>query len=361
MADADGEDLHIEINGAMALVTLDRPRALNSLTDAMRQRFREALKSFARDPQVYCVVVRSTHPKAFCAGSDVREVAQWAREDMARARQVFSDEYALNWHCECFSKPTISLIDGMVMGGGVGISHYGTHRVAGEGYRFAMPETKIGLFPDVGVCHVLARLPDSIGMYLGLTGDAIGRADAYALGLVTHCIQAGAFGGIMDELADVQPVDPVLDTRHEDPGAGDLLEHAETIARCFSASSVPEIFARLQETEGAEKEWAQGVAEALAARSPLSLAITHRHLREAARYDLRQTLQVDYRLVARILEGHDFYEGIRALLVDKDNEPVWRPQQLCDVTPGMIDAVFATLGGEELVLPTRQEMQAARS
>ena len=361
MVDAEGDEIHIEIKGAMALVTLDRPRALNSLTDAMRQRLREGLKSFARDPQVYCVVVRSTHPKAFCAGSDVREVIRWGRENMARARQAFADEYALNWHCECFSKPTISLIDGMVMGGGVGISLYGTHRVAGEGYRFAMPETKIGLFPDVGVCHVLSRLPDSVGIYLALTGDAIGRADAYALGLVTHCIPAGAFGVIMDELADVQPVDTVLDARHEDPGPGELLQHAEVISRCFSASSVPEICARLKETEGAEKGWAEGVAASLAARSPLSLALTHRHLRETGRYDLRETLQIDYRLVARALEGHDFYEGVRALLIDKDNAPAWRPAELADVTPGMIDAAFASLGVEELVLPTRQEMQEARS
>lgn len=169
--------------GSVAVVTLDRPRALNALTSAMRAALAAWFPAFARDPQVYAVVLRSTSPKAFSAGSDVREVIALGRSDQEAARRAFREEYALNWQIECFSKPTVALIDGMVMGGGVGISLYGTHRVAGEGYRFAMPETMIGLFPDVGVCHAFARMPGHMGTYLGLTGRTIGRADAYALGL----------------------------------------------------------------------------------------------------------------------------------------------------------------------------------
>ena len=179
--------------------------------------------------------------KAFSAGGDVRELVRWGREDRARAQRAFAEEYALNWLHECFSKPTISLIDGPVMGSGVGITLYGTHRVAGEGYRFAMPETAIGLFPDVGTAWTLSRLPDAIGMYLGLTGRSIGRADAYALGLLTHCIPAARFEEIKAALIDTWPVDPLLDERHVDPGPGELAPYAEHIARCFSAPTVEEI------------------------------------------------------------------------------------------------------------------------
>jgi enoyl-CoA hydratase len=361
MSEPTVAELDISIEGAMALATLDRPRALNSLTNSMRLRLAEGLAKFSRDPQVYCVVIRSTHPKAFSAGSDVREVAQWGRDDRPRARQAFRDEYSLNWRCECFSKPTVSLIDGMVMGGGVGISLYGTHRIAGEGYMFAMPETKIGLFPDVGVCHALSRMPDSIGMYLGLTGNSIGRADAFALGLVTHTIRAARFDEIRAALADARTVDGVLDERHEDPGRGELAEHGATIAHCFSADTVPEIVERLEGTGGADADWARGIAQDLSTRCPLSLAMTHRHIRESAGRDLRETLQADYRLAAHILEGHDFYEGVRALLVDKDNAPAWRPAKISGVTPEMVDGLFRSLGADELVLPTREEMQAARA
>ena len=358
--DALSDGLSVEITGAMARVTLDLPKALNALTARMRARLGEGLSRFSRDPQVYCAVIRSTHPNVFSAGSDVREVIESDRIGRERARRLFRDEYALNWQCECFSKPTISLIDGMVMGGGVGISLYGTHRVAGEGYRFAMPEAKIGLFPDVGTCHAFARMPDGIGMYLGLTGNAIGRADAYRLGLATHVIPAHRFAGIEAELADVQPVDTVLDARHEEPGAGELERHRETIARAFTAPSVLEIVARLEDTSGADADWARQTAAEVRRRSPMSLAITFRHIREAIARDLRETLHVDYRLACRSLDGHDFHEGVRALISEKDNAPSWWPERIEDVTAAAVEAQFDPMGAGELVLPTRQEMQAAR-
>lgn len=361
MGEDTTDELKIAIEGAMALVTLDRPKALNSLTSAMRARLVEGLIAFSRDPNVYCAVIHSTHPKAFSAGSDVREVIDLARSDMARARQTFRDEYSLNWHCECFSKPTVSLIGGMVMGGGAGISLFGTHRVAGEGYRFAMPETKIGLFPDVGVCHVFARMPSEIGLYLGLTGAVIGRADAYALGLVTHCIPETEFANIRAELADVQPVDVVLDSRHADPGESPLLAHADTISRCFSAPTVEEMLMRLDGTQGEDRAWAQSVAADLRARSPLSLKVTHRHIRESKSRDLRETLIADYRLACRFLEGRDFYEGVRAVLIDKDNAPRWKPERFEDASAAMVSSYFESLGAGEMSLATREEMQAMRA
>lgn len=360
-ADAPVSELRIEQQGSLARAVLDRPRALNSLTDAMRQKLAEGLRRASRDANTYAVAITSTHAKAFSVGSDVREVAAWGREDLARARRAFRDEYGLNWHCECFSKPTVSLIGGMVMGGGVGVSLYGTHRVAGEGYRFAMPETKIGLFPDVGVCHAFSRMPDSIGMYLGLTGNAIGRADAYALGLVTHCIPSARFAEIEAEIADVQPVDTVLDTRHEEPGPGELDALRETIASCFSAGSVGEIVDRLKSEKGANAAFAAETAAALATRAPLSLAITHRHITAARDIDLKRVLEIDYRLACRCLDGHDFYEGVRALIIDKDNAPRWQPGTIGEVSEADVEAWFSPLAdGEELILPERSEMQAAR-
>jgi enoyl-CoA hydratase/carnithine racemase len=353
------EELRVEQQGSLAVITLDRPRGLNALNEAMRAKLAAAYPRFARDAQTYAVVIQSASDKAFCAGGDVRELVRWGREDRDRARKAFADEYALDWLHECFSKPTVSLIDGAVMGSGVGITLYGTHRVAGPKYKFAMPECAIGLFPDVGVAHVLSRLPGAIGMYLGMTGRAIGSADAYALGLLTHCIPPARYAEIKAQLVDTWPVDPLLDERHVDPGPGELEPYTGLISRCFTAGTVEEVIDRLQEIT-TERDWAQAVIADLNARSPLSLKVTHRHIREAAAFDLRQTLMIDYRLACRFLEGNDFYEGVRAALIDKDGKPVWQPQRLNEVSLAMVDTFFAPMGAAELALPTRPEMQAAR-
>ena len=353
------EELLVEQRGSLAVITLNRPRALNALNEAMRRKLAETYPKLARDPQTYAVVIESASERAFCAGGDVRELVRWGREDRARARKAFADEYSLDWLHDCFSKPTVSLIDGAVMGSGVGITSYGTHRVAGEKYKFAMPECAIGLFPDVGAAHTLSRLPDAIGMYLGLTGRSIGQADAYALGLVTHCIPVERHEEIKEALADTWPVDTLLDERHVAPGPRELEPYIGIIARCFSAPSVEEIIARLGEIS-TERTWAEGVIADLQGRSPTSLKVTHRHILDATARDLRQTLMVDYRLACHFLETQDFYEGVRAALIDKDGKPRWQPERLGDVTQAMVEDYFASMGADELVLPTRKEMQAAR-
>jgi len=343
---------------AAGTVILDRPAALNALTTSMRAAIAEAFPRWSRDPEVYAVVIASATERAFCAGGDIREIARWGRTRMADARASLAAEYTLNWLLECFAKPTVSLIDGVAMGSGVGISLYGTHRVAGERYRFAMPETGIGLFPDVGVCWAFARMPDGIGMYLALTGRAVGRADAYRLGLLTHCIAAAQFDDIRAAIADAQPVDQVLDGRHEDPGAGEIDAIRPVIARCFLADSVEGIVACLRAEQGAAAVWAEGVLADLAKRSPTSLKITHRLVGLARDLDLRATLTLDYRLACRCLEANDFFEGVRAALVDRDQAPKWRPARLEDVSEAMVDAYFAPLGPDELQLGSRAEMQA---
>jgi enoyl-CoA hydratase len=351
----------IATNNAAGLVTLNRPAALNALTTAMRAAIAEAFPRWARNPQIYAVVIASASDRAFCAGGDIKETTAWGRSRTAEAVKSLAAEYALNWQLECFSKPTVSLIDGVVIGSGVGISLYGTHRVAGERYRFAMPETGIGLFPDDGVSWAFARMPDEIGMYLALTGRAIGRADAYRLGLATHCIPAARFAEIAAALADADTVDELLDTRHLDPGPGELEALAGPIARCFAADTVEGIMERLQAERGPAAVWADGVLADLSRRSPTSLKITHRHVRSARALDLRETLRQDFRLGCRCLDGHDFYEGVRAVLIDRDQAPKWQPARLEDVSEAMVDAYFAPLGAQELDLASRAEMQAVRT
>jgi enoyl-CoA hydratase len=351
-------DIILSQDNAAGLVILNRPSTLNALNTAMRAAMAAAFPPWARDPRIYAVVIRSSNDRAFCAGGDVRELADWGRTRPADAIRSLAAEYTLNWQLECFMKPTVSLIDGVVMGSGVGISLYGTHRVAGERYRFAMPETGIGLFPDVGVAWALARLPDEIGMYLGLTGRAIGRADAYRLGLATHCLPAARFAEVCSGLADADPVDDLLDARHEDPGPGELELWRPVIARCFSAETVEGVLSRLQSETGAAAAWSRGVMEELATRSPTALAITHRHIRAARTLDLRATLAQDFRLACRCVEGHDFYEGVRAQLIDRDRAPKWRPATLAEISDAELERYFTSLGPAEIDLPSRAEMQS---
>jgi len=353
--DAQEADLLFEMDGALGLITLNRPRAYNAINYAMRARISEAIPNMVPNPEIYAFVIQANGDKAFSAGADVREIVNCARNDLGAAKAAFKAEYTLNWQLENFTKPTVSLINGMVIGSGVGITSYGTHRVAGERYRFSMPETAIGLFPDVGVASLLAKMPDEVGIYLGLCGAKLGRADAYGLGLATHCIESRHFEAIKNELKDARPVDPVLDERHVDPGLGDLEPLRATIAACFSAPRMEEIIARLKDVKGENADWAGKVAAGLLTRSPTSLKVTLLHLRRAKSIKLRKILQVDYRLACRFLEGHDFYEGVRAALIDKDGKPNWQPATLEDVDTSLVEAYFEPMGEDEMVLPPREK------
>ena len=346
--------------GALQQIVLNRPKALNAFDDEMRLTIANEIPNIARNPDIYITAITSASPKAFCAGGDVRALTREARENIGLVKSYFQGEYSLNWLLECFSKPTVSFINGICMGSGAGLSCYNTHRIAGENYKFAMPETAIGLFPDVGVAHVLAKLPWPIGLYLGLTGRIIERADAYWLGLATHCINASAYEDILEKLADSQPVDPMLDGMHQDQGAGPLQGEQTMIEDLFSGGSLAEIISELDEASGASATFAEKTLSDLLKKSPLSLAITDRHIRECRNLDLRQTLIQDYRLAVRCLEASDFYEGVRAALIDKDGKPVWSPSSLDQVTDDMTAAYFKPLGPDDLILPSRDQMQAAR-
>jgi enoyl-CoA hydratase len=315
----------------------------------------------AKDAGVYAVLQRSAIDGTFSVGGDVREILSLAEGDLGAARAALAAELALCWAHECFSKPTVSLIDGAVMGTGVGFTLFGTHRVAGEGYRFRMPETAIGYFPDCGVAHAFARMPHGIGFYLGLTGAEVGPADALALGLATHCIPRAQFAEIAARLADADPVDPILDGRHRDPGQGPLLETSERIARYFEAPTLADILARLDKPRAEDRPWAEEVLSQLRTRAPLALCLTFRAIRNAVHLDIRDTLIQDFRLAWRLAADPDFREGATARLIDKSRQPRWRHARIEDVPESLVAEYFAPLGADELRLPSRVEMQAGGS
>jgi len=360
-----GGDIAVGKYRSCAFIQLTRPGQLNAIDDAMRQTIAAALGGWIRDPDIYALRIQSASPKVFSAGGDLRELARLAVDDPAALRRTFAAEYRLNWSLECFAKPTVSLIDGLVVGSGVGLTQYGTHRVAGEGYAFAMPETAIGLFPDVGVISVLARMPRAIGAYLALTGRRVGRPDAFRLGLVTHCLASGEFEAVAAALADADPVDLLLDGRHRDPGPGELVTIEGPIEEVFSAptlGSIMERLAALSAKGGAAGEWAAGVRAELQALSPLGLIVTLEHLRRVGGESLRETLIRDYRLACRMALAHDFREGVRAMVIDKDRNPRWQPASIAAVESEAVEALFAPLAdGDELVLPSREQLQDLRS
>lgn len=353
--------VRIEKNGALAVISLDRPQSLNALNDRMRAEIAAVLPGFIADPEVYALAFRSTSERAFCAGGDIRELSALAKQSLAAGRASLAAEYRLNWQLDCFTKPAVALMNGMCAGSGVGLTLYNTHRVAGENYTFAMPETGIGLFPDLGVCRTLARLPDRIGIYLGLSGRSIGPADAHALGLVTHCIPSAQFADIVAELADAQPIDPLLEVRHRlEPGTSTLPPVRSLIRDMFSGGTVEEILAALASVAGGTGEhaaFAASVHADLVRRSPTSLKVTLRHLQDAGGMTLQQTLEADHRIASHCLAGHDFHEGVRAVLIDKDHAPKWLPASLKDVTLADVQRHFEYFGDEDLKLEDRQSMQ----
>lgn len=347
-------------SGALQKFILNRPHVLNAFDDEMCNIISAEIPRIARNADIYIVALLSGNARAFCAGGDVLKLTSEAKHDIESAKTYLRNEYALNWLLECFSKPTVSFINGVCMGSGAGLTAYNTHRIAGENYKWAMPETKIGLFPDVGIANVLARMPWPIGLYLGLTGRAIGRADAQWLGLATHCIPSARFPEILTKLSDAEPVDPMLDGLNEIQEIGPLQKEAGPIRDHFSHPSFAEIMKSLTAAEVAGSAWAKSTVADLRKCSPLSLAITDRHIRVARTLDIRETLIEDYRLAVRCLGNHDFAEGVRAALRDKDGQPAWRPSRFEDISSDMVDSYFMPLGDQDLQLPYRTEMQAAR-
>ncbi|MCG7393951.1 enoyl-CoA hydratase/isomerase family protein [Microvirga sp. ACRRW] len=338
-----------EKQGEAGIITLNRPRALNALTLTMVREMRRALGAWARDPAVTRIVVQGAGEKAFCAGGDIRrltELLQAGERDEALA--FWREEYQLNIAIKRYPKPYISLIDGIVMGGGVGVSLHGSHRVAGERYLFAMPEVGIGFFPDVGATYALPRLPGSFGMYLALTGERVKQADALMLGLATHAVKSEAVEALRQDLIAGVPVEEALAKAASDPGPAPLTEHRALIDACFSAESVAAVLQRLDEAASRGSDFAAKTAAGMRTKSPMSMSIAFEQVRRGASLDFEEAMKTEFRIVSRIGEDKDFFEGVRAVLIDKDNQPRWNPASLDAVTREAIDRHFASLGPQEL-------------
>lgn len=345
----DGAEVICEKQGQAGLMALNRPQALNALTLGMVREMRRALDAWAVDPAVTRIVVEGAGEKAFCAGGDIRRLTDLLKAgEKDEALAFWREEYQLNALIKRYPKPYISLINGIVMGGGVGISLHGRYRVAGERYLFAMPEVGIGFFPDVGATYALPRLPGKAGMYLALTGERIKRADAKMFGLVTHAVNEDRAEDLRAGLLDGAPVDAALAEASIDPGPPLLAGGRDLIDSCFSGESVSAIMARLDEAAAKGSAFAAKTAETMRIKSPTSMCLAFEQMRRGGGLDFEEAMKTEFRVVSRIAEGHDFFEGVRAVLIDKDNQPRWQPASLSDVDPMVIERYFADLGSEEL-------------
>ncbi|MBO6505262.1 MAG: enoyl-CoA hydratase/isomerase family protein [Kordiimonadaceae bacterium] len=338
-----------EKRGNIGLITLNRPKALNSLTHGMCVLVHKALDDWATDDAVQAVVVVGAGDKAFCAGGDVVKVTQSYKAGTTEWRDFFHDEYLMNIAINEFPKPYISLVDGIAMGGGVGVSIPGDFWVSTEKTLFAMPETGLGLFPDVGGGWFLPRLPGETGMFLALTGARIKAPDLYAQGIATHHITSDKIEDVIAALAAAEisgneDAAAVLDQFHTGPGEPALAPYYGTIDGAFAGVRIDEIMHQL---ELDESEWAQKQFKTLVKKSPTSLKLTLAQLRRGKVLDsFRDNMRMEFRMVNRVMEGKDFYEGVRAILIDKDNTPVWEPNSLERVERGEIEHYFEPLENE---------------
>jgi enoyl-CoA hydratase len=347
-------DILFERRGTAGIVTLNRPKALNAVTHAMVRALAARLGEWAKDEAITRVVVVAAGERAFSAGGDIRALYDLGKAGRhAEALQFWRDEYMLNTLIKRYPKPYVALIDGIVMGGGVGISIHGSHRVAGDKFQFAMPEVGIGFFPDVGATWFLPRLPGEIGTYCALTGERMRNADAVPAGVATHYVASSRFPELLDALTGTAPVDAVLGAFAEKLGIGPLSIYRQAIDRLFSGDRVEDILDALNReaiSRSAEAGWAGATAAAIRGKSPTSLKIALAQLRYGKEWSFTGCMQVEFRIVSRIIHGHDFYEGVRAVIIDKDNAPRWNPARLAEVLDGDIDRYFAPLDAE-LELP----------
>ena len=349
---ADAEIL-FGIEGRFGRVHLNQPQRLNALSIEMLAAFRAQLRDWTADPAVAAVMVTAEGDRAFSTGGNLRQLYT-APERAASGAEFYRNAYGLIAAVQGFPKPSVALVDGVAMGGGAGIAINGSHCVVTERALFAMPETGIGLFPDVGAAQFLYRCPGRTGMYLALTGARIQAADLVDLGLADAFVPLARLDDLVAALvaADLPEGPDAGDAIGEliggftaEAGPPQLTMHREVMDRAFARNSVPEIIEALCAADG---YWAIETADDLEEKSPTSLTIAHRLMREGPAMTFRELMRTEYRLVRALLERDDFFEGIRAAIIDKDRKPRWQPARLADVTTAEIDACFAEPEGGDL-------------
>ena len=345
------QEILIRREGAAGIVSLNRPQAIHSLTLGMVHAMTAALLEWRDDPAVQAVILDHATGRGFCAGGDIAEL----RESIVdaggvAARQFFHDEYQLDHLIKTYPKPFIAFVDGIVMGGGVGISQPARYRVATENTRFAMPETGIGLFPDVGGSWYLAHLPHRIGQFLVLTGARLDGAECLWTGLATDYLPAAALPEAKRRIAETpDEIDAILSELSVEPPPARIAANAANIERLFVADTLEEIVAALDAEPGG---WAAKERAAIAPKAPLSSKVALRQLVEgAAMDDFADILTMEYRIASRLIMRPDFAEGVRALIVDKDNAPKWNPATASDVDDALVDSIFAPLPADDEWIP----------
>ncbi|SCX26578.1 enoyl-CoA hydratase/isomerase family protein [Agrobacterium rosae] len=339
------DEILIEKNGSVGLIRLNRPKAINSLNEAMVSGMKAGLDLFARDPDVTSVVLCGEGERGLCAGGDVRLIYQARSDDEASRTRFWREEFPLNERISHYPKPYIVLMDGIVMGGGVGISAHGRYRIVTERTRLAMPETAIGYFPDVGATWLLPKAPGETGTWLGLTGREVGAADAIYAGLADYHILSHRLPELVHALAqtsfaaDVGAVIETFSVRPETPAI--LAANSGAIDAAFRFDTVEEIIDALAADDD---DFARETLAILQSRSPTSLKLTLRLLRVGRQSSgLIECLEREFAAGCEVLRNHDFYEGVRAALVDKDRNPKWHPDTLGDVTEGDLDRYFVSV------------------
>jgi len=344
-------DIVVHEQGALRRITLNRPKALNALTLDMAATMLAELRAWQDDAAVGAVLIDGAGERALCAGGDLRALYDAAKSGDDLPARFWSTEYRLDLLIARYRKPVIAIMDGMVMGGGVGISAHAAHRVVTERSAVAMPEVSIGYFPDVGASFLLARAPGRAGFHLGLTGERIGAADAIYAGLADVHIPSPKLAGLPAALAGCRTAAEVktcLGRMSEPPATGKLAAARSWIEACYGASEVEEIFELLRTNDAGD---AQATLATLQKMSPTSLKITLRNICSALSFDkVERSFEQDYRLSLACIAGHDFIEGIRAAIVDKDRKPVWQPDRLEDVSEAIVDRHFEAIGERELKL-----------
>ncbi|ESW06269.1 hypothetical protein PHAVU_010G033500 [Phaseolus vulgaris] len=367
LSQGDHQQILVERKLNARVLTLNRPKQLNALSFYMVSRLLEVFSEDEENSDIKLVVVKG-NGRSFCAGGDVAAVArEGSKGDWKTGAKFFLTEYKLNYLMATYSKPQVSILNGIVMGGGAGASVHGRFRVVTENTVFAMPETALGLFPDVGATYFLSRLPGFFGEYVGLTGARLDGAEMLACGLATHFVPSSKLSLLEEELCKVEASDPnavsvIIDKYSEQPFLKDdsVYHRMDVINKCFSRKSIEGIISSLEiETMGKADHWISETVQALKKASPTSLKIFLRLIREVRLLGIGPCLVLEYRTVCHILKGHyskDFFEGCRAILLDKDRNPKWEPSKLELLSDRDIDRYFTKLEDEEwedLELPKR--------
>lgn len=346
-------EILFEERGGLGIITLNRPRALNSLSTGMCVLMDQALIKWATDDAIKAVIIQGAGEKAFCAGGDVKTLAENSPEDHHKATEFFATEYVMNSRIYHFPKPYIALLDGITMGGGVGVSVHGSHRIITEKCLFAMPEASIGLIPDVGGSYFMPRLPGKLGMYLGLTGARLRGADILYTGIGTSYMTSDKIEGFVAALAEADidgadDVDRVIAAFAEDPGEAPLDEFRDLIDAAFGEECLEDI---LDHLAAIDHEWAAKTLSKLNKMSPISMKVIIEQILQGGALEFNAAMQMEYRIVSHIVSYQsDFYEGVRAVLIDKDQNPTWNPATVEAVTDAQVMAHFENLGDKELVL-----------